>query len=73
MQSSEIFPKHLLAGESPEGVSHPSFADRRKAGSIADAAHPKRIVNGGRRNIVFGRVSGDVPNGSMRFTCDFQS
>ena len=44
----------MLAGESPEGVSHPSFADRRKAGSIADAAHPKRAVNGGRPSIASG-------------------
>ena len=44
----------LLAGESPEGVSHPSLADRRKAGSIADAAHPKRIANGGRPSIASG-------------------
>jgi hypothetical protein len=57
-----------LAGESPEGVAHPSFADRRKAGSIADAAHPKRIMIGGRPSIVSGEFQlyflGDSPIGS---------
>jgi hypothetical protein len=56
--------RHLLAGESPEGSSHPSIAARREAGSIADAAHPKRIVNGGRPSI----ASGEIPPRSKFFT-----